>query len=391
MAETTTTAGPAQEPAAGQATPPHRPRPPLVTKRTLVGIAIFLAVLAIFLTQTRLRATLLKLDTADRAQTARGRLGFGQVLDPESFPPAWRWVAYGANLWDGNAIGMFFAMLLAGAAAGLASPAARLRRLLERRGALGAGVGGVMGMPLLMCSACSAPVSLGFYRTGATVETSLGVILGSALFNPIAVVAMFAVLPVQMGLARMVFALVALFGLVPLIARFDRRHRDLLDVVACDLSAVRVETGMVSPARGESWASAVTHGLRDWMRNSVDVAWRLGPAMLAATMVVGVLFTMAPPQTLSDRIGSGLLAVMLVAAVGTLLQTPALFEIPLVLGLLYLGLDPAAATALLVTAPSAGIITLGVTRSELGWRTPLLLMAGTFVGGVVAGLVVGAL
>ncbi len=47
--------------------------------------------------------------------------------------------------------------------------------------------------------------------------------------------------------------------------------------------------------------------------------------MLAATLAVGVLFTLAPPQTFSDRIGSGLLAIVVLAAVGTLLQTPALF------------------------------------------------------------------
>ncbi len=29
-----------------------------------------------------------------------------------AFPPLFRWVAYGVNLWDSNAIGMFFAMLL---------------------------------------------------------------------------------------------------------------------------------------------------------------------------------------------------------------------------------------------------------------------------------------
>ncbi|MDP9419125.1 MAG: permease [Actinomycetota bacterium] len=393
MADTATGLGSGPTTIEAQRTPAERPaRAPLVTKRTVVGIAIFLGVLVFFLTQTRLALSLLKLDTADRAQTARGRLGFAQVLDPEAYPPALRWVAYGVNLWDGNALGMFFAMLLAGAAAGFASPAARLRRLLERRGAMGAGVGGVMGMPLLMCSACSAPVSLGFYRTGATVETSLGVIIGSALFNPIALVAMFAVLPAQMGLSRVAFGLIALFALVPLIARFDRRRRDLLDVVACDLSAVQtLDTGMVSPETGESWPSAITRGIGDWVRNSVDVAWRLGPAMLAATFAVGVLFTLAPPQTFSDRIGSGLFAIVVAAAVGTLLQTPALFEIPLVLGLLFLGLEPGAATALLVTAPSAGVITLGVTRSELGWRTPLLLMAGTLVGGVVAGMVVSAL
>ncbi len=79
------------------------------------------------------------------------------------------------------------------------------------------------------------------------METSLGVIIGSALFNPIALVAMFAVLPAQMGLTRVVFGLFALFTLVPVIARLDRRRCDLLDVVACDLSAV--ETLDTAPRR----------------------------------------------------------------------------------------------------------------------------------------------
>ncbi|HSH59234.1 MAG TPA: hypothetical protein VK988_06245 [Acidimicrobiales bacterium] len=70
-----------------QQAPAERPaRAPLVTKRTVVGIAIFVGVLVFFLTQTRLALTLLKLDAADRAQTARGRLGFAQVLD-EDVPP----------------------------------------------------------------------------------------------------------------------------------------------------------------------------------------------------------------------------------------------------------------------------------------------------------------
>ncbi len=366
-----------------------RSRPPLLTKRTVVAIAIFVGVLIFFLTQTRLPATLLKLETADRAQTARGRLGFGQVIDPETYPPALRWVAYGANLWDGNAIGMFFAMLLGGAAMGFSSPMGRLRRFFERRGALGAGVGGVMGMPLMMCSACSTPVSIGFYRSGATVETSLGVIIGSALFNPLGIIAMFAVLPPEMGVARLGFGLLMLFAVAPLLAAAHRRRAGLAaEPEVCDLPSLRIGT---PAAADESWGAAIAHGIRDWLRNSLDVAWRLGPVMLLATMVVGVVFTIAPPQTFSDRIGTGILAVVLAAGVGALLQTPALFEVPLTLGLVYLGLDSGPATAVLVTAPSAGLITLALVRKDLGWRTPLLLIAATFVGGVVAGTVVGAL
>lgn len=362
-------------------------RGPLLTRRAIIGIAIFLAVLAVFLTQTRLPATLLKMETADRAQTARGRVGFNQVLDPEAFPMSLRWVAYGANLWDGNAIGMFFAMLLGGAAMGFASPVARLRGLLERRGPLGAGVGGALGVPLMMCSACSTPVSLGFYRSGATVETSLGVIIGSALFNPLSIIAMFAVLPAEMGVARVGFGLVMLFVVAPLVARSHRR-RTGVEEAACALSGVRLEP---SAATAESWGGAFVHALRDWMRNSLDVAWRLGPVMLLATMAVGVVFTTTPPQTFSDRIGTGLFALVVAAAVGAMLQTPALFEVPLTLGLVYLGLAEAPAAALLVTAPSAGLITLALVRRELGWRTPLLLTAATFVGGLAAGVLVQAL
>lgn len=369
-----------------EAPAPVRPRPPLVTRRTVVAIVIFVAVLAVFLTQTRLAATLLKLETADRAQTARGRIAFNQVIDPETVPPGLRWLAYGLNLWDGNAIGMFFAMLLAGAAAGAFAPTDRLRGVLTRRGALGAGVGGVLGLPLMMCSACSAPVSLGFRRSGATVETSLGVIVGSALFNPIGVVAMFAALPVQMGVARVLFGALALFVLAPLAARWSSARA--ASDQACDLPALIVDA---KPERPESWPAAIAAAIREWLRNSAMVAWRLGPLMLAATLLVGVVFTVVPPQTLSDRETLGLVTLLLAAAVGTLLQTPALFEIPLALGLLYLGLGTGPATAVLLAAPAPGLITLAITRRELGWRPPAVLMGGTLLAGIVGGLATAAL
>ena len=100
---------------------------------------------------------------------------------------------------------------------------------------------------------------------------------------------------------------------------------------------------------------------------------------------------LVPPQGLSDAVSSGVLATVAAAALGTLVQLPTLFEIPLVLGVLALGLDLGPVTALLLTAPSAGVVTLGITRRELGWRSPGLLLLGTFCGGVIGGLVVSAL
>ncbi len=366
-------------------------------KRAIVGGVIFLAVLVFFLTQTRLPAVVEKLPTLDRGASAAGRSTFSTVLDPATFPEGLRWVAYGVNLWDANAVGMFFAILLGGAAVTALSPGLRLKRLVRRRGPVAAGVGGGMGLPLFMCSACSAPVSLGFYRAGAALETTLGMILGSALFNPVGILAVFLLMPIKMAAARVVFGLLMIFGLVPLIARLHDRAKEACPAPTGEeadatlaAAAESIEASVETPARSD-WRAAVKDGLLEWWRTTLDHAVRLVPPMALASFAVGAVFTLVPPQGLSDAVSSGVLATVAAAALGTLVQLPTLFEIPLVLGVLALGLDLGPATALLLTAPSAGVVTFGITRRELGWRSPGLLLLGTFCGGVIGGLVVSAI
>ena len=369
----------------------------IANKRAVVGGMIFLAVLVFFLTQTRLPAVIQKLPTLDQGASAGGRSTFSRVLDPASFPGGLEWVAYGVNLWDANAVGMFFAVLLGGAAVTAVSPGLRLKRLMARRGPLAAAVGGGLGLPLFMCSACSAPVSLGFYRAGAALETTFGMILGSALFNPVGVFAIFLLMPIKMAAARVVFGLLMIFALVPLIARLHDRAAGASPPpaggepdAALGAAARSIESSVETPAR-DGWLAAVKDALLEWWRTTTDHAVRLVPPMALASFAVGAVFMLAPPQDLSDAVGSGVVATVAAAALGTLVQLPTLFEVPLVLGVLALGVGLAPATALLLTAPSAGVVTLGITRRELGWRPPALLLLGTFAGGVAGGLVVGAL
>lgn len=361
-----------------------QPRQPLLSKRNVAGLIIFGAVLAFFLTQTRLPAVLRKLPALDRGATGRNRTAFTQVIDPDTYPEALRWVAYGINLWDANAIGMLFALLLGGAAMAALSPGARIRELLSRRrGAAGAGLGGALGLPLFMCSACSAPVSLGFLRAGASVETTLGIILGSALFNPVGLFAITYLMSPEMTAARVGFGLLAVFALIPLASKA---------ALSCPLPEPAAEGG--SPAgdtAADTWGRAVLSALKVWWKKTSEMAVRLTVPMLVAGFVVGAVLTFAPPQELSDAVGSTVAATVVAAALGTLLQLPTLFEIPLVIGALALGLGAGPATALLVTAPSTGLITFGVTRKDLGWKTPALMLLGTFIGGIIAGLVVGSL
>lgn len=368
----------------------------IANKRAIVGGGIFLGVLGVFLSQTRLPAVLEKVPTLDREASGGGRSTFSQVLDPASYPEGLSWVAYGVNLWDANAVGMFFAIVLGGAAVTALSPAVRLKALVGGRGPLAAGVGGGMGVPLFMCSACSAPVSLGFYRAGARLEATLGMILGSALFNPVGILAIFLLMPINMGVARVGFGLLMIFAVVPAIARLHDRRGATCSPEAADAegplaSATRsIEHSLETPAR-DSWGAAVKDGIVEWWRATLDHMVRLVPVMALATFAVGAVFVFAPPQELSDAVGSVVVATVAAAALGTLIQLPTLFEVPLVLGVLALGVDVGPATALLLTAPSAGVVTLAVTRKELGWGPPGLLLVATLAVGAVGGIVVGAL
>ena len=369
-----------------------------VPKNLIASGGIFLGVLVYFLTQTRLPNVISKLSVVDEAVTDPTRSTFSQVLDPEAMPWVFRWIAYGVNLWDGNAIGMFFAMLLAGAAMTMVSfvPKAKMARLLGRRGRLGSVFGAGFGVPLFMCSACSAPVSLGVYRGGAALESSLGVIVGSALFHPIALFAIFTLMPADMALARVGFALAMLLVAVPTIARRLRPTQSPPLVVSSVADEV-VYPGATACAidepdpEPESWVAAGSESLRRWGRNTLDFAFSFGPPMLIASFAVGVVFSIVSPQRLAELSEWGLIAIVVAALVGTIIQVPGMFEVPLVLGVLAVGLSPGAATALLVTIPSAGLITFTLTRKEFGWQIPAALLSSTLVLGVVAGVLVEAL
>lgn len=370
--------------------PARSAKEPLFDRRMIAGLAILVGILTIFLTYTRLPSAISKFSIVDIAATKDTQSAFSQILDPAAFPGALEWIAYGVNLWDANAIGMFFAMLLGGAAmtAFQFSPRTRVRNLLGKGGVAGAGLGGALGVPLFMCSACSAPVSLGFYRGGAALETSLGVILGSALFHPISLMAIFLLMPVEMAAARIAFGLVMLLAVVPAVARLRTGSP------AC---AVGAPPGLEAPPSGGpageriGWVRAGRQAVSAWADNTVDFALKLGPPMLLAGFVVGVIFSILPPQGISGSIGTGAVAILIAAAVGTLVQVPGMFEIPLTLGVLALGLGEGAATAILLTVPSTGLITFGVTRREYGWKVPGSMMAATFALGSAAGFLVRAL
>ncbi len=378
-------------------------------KQRLIGL-IFLAVLMVaFLTLNRAP----KLDTiredidqtaavaaaelgtvlvtqAGAGEIAVGRAGAGLNLlcaqgycarsAPES-TLASRWWDFSSEYLQLVAMGMVFAFLVAGLTEVFLFPNQSQARFTGRgwRGTLKRLA---TGTPMTLCSACIVPIANAIGRRGARPESIVAVVQGSSTLNLPALIMLIVVFTPMMAGARIGVSLVAAVALGPLVAytirsRISSEPEPLLNAVL--------------PARISSWGEVIREGLRDWPRASFGYFVRLGPIMVGAALLSGLVIQWVDEGTVQRFLGNDVQGVALAAAIGILINVPLLFEIPLVALLLVLGMGEGPAAALLFTAAAGGPITFwGLTR-VLPKRAVLTFGAGTWALGAAAGLAVLAI
>ena len=227
---------------------------------------------------------------------------------------------------------------------------------------------GLAGTPLMLCSCCITPIFQSVYERGARLGSALAVMLASPGLNPAALLLTAILFPPTLAVARFAAALTAVFGLAPLIER-------------------TVGQGLVTDGR----FGAVTDDAGP--RSARDVAVRFARALGHLTLqtvpliVAGVLLSsVILPTAVRLSSGAGVVAVLLVAAVGVLVALPTFFEIPL--GMLFLGLGaPGAATAILVAGPLVNLPSLLILARETRPRVAVAVGLGVWALAVAAGLV----
>lgn len=362
-----------------------------VPKRTWIGLLITLVLWWIFMFYTRWPAVQGKSEILTVLASGAPNT-FTQILPREGWPYWLSWIPTGINMNENNAIGMAFAFVIGGAVSSLVLPQRVITRILHARGTRGSALGGLLGAPLMLCSACSVPVAIGWKERGANLETTLGVVMGSALLNMMGLLTIFVMFPAALFWGRLVASLFLVVAITPFAVqvakRWAVRSASVSSGPKIGASSASSDACSIEPesAQNESWREAVRGALRSWWDASVNIAYRLFLPMTAATFLAAFLRLFVPPSVVETYLGGGLLAITLTALFGTFIAVPTLFEIPLTMGFLFLGMGPGPATTLIVTAPSVSIVSYFMLRKDTGHRAPLLLMAATFVVGVFVGL-----
>ncbi len=352
----------------------------VLDRKRLVGLVSLAALLSLFLAFNRAP----KLDTvradlvAATSPGVRCFQGFCVENDSESDLLS-RWWNFSFTYLKLVTVGMTFAFLVAGLTDAFLIPRVRQRR---RRSSIFKSVlkGFSIGSPMTLCSACIVPVFTAFRKRGSGIAETITIVQASSTLNLPAVIMVAMVFSPLIAGSRIVLGLLGVLLIGPVIAR------------------ILGERGWPHPAgpstvsmtdgKPEPWRRIVVDGSRDWAKASFMYLVKLGPLMVLAGFVSALAIQWINPDTISCCLDDSFLGIAVAAALGVLINVPLMFEIPLVVALLLLGMGIGPAAALLFAAAAAGPITFWGLSKVMPLRGVAALGIATWTLALAGGLVV---
>jgi hypothetical protein len=229
-------------------------------------------------------------------------------------------------------------------------------------------LGGVLSLPGMMCTCCTAPVAVGLRRSGAAPGAATAFFLGNPTLNPAVLVFMVFTLGWQWALLRLVLGVVLVFGAA--------------------WAAMRIGGRLVGQTPAEAQPAPLPTGpwLLRWLRSLARLIVQLVPEYIVIVGLLGFarayLFPAAGPD-----LGNSLLVMIGLAIAGTLFVIPTAGEIPIIQTMLGFGMGAGPAGVLLLTLAPVSLPSLVM----VGRAFPIRLLVGLGVWTAVLGLVAGGL
>ena len=304
-------------------------------------------------------------------------------------------------------------------------------------------VASVSGTILAVCSCTVLPLFSGIYKRGAGIGPATAFLYSGPAINVLAIILTARVLGWQLGLARavgaVIFALV-IGGLMALIFhQSDKERLDAKDmgqsgeteegrtgfqtiVYLATLVLILIFAAWAKPAKAGGFWMAVynlkwpitiglliilglilknwfeKHELTEWVDSTWDFAKQILPLLFAGVLIAGVLMGrpgseagLIPASWIAKFVGgNSLLANFTASIMGAFMYFATLTEVPILQGLLGLGMGKGPALALLLAGPALSLPNMLVIRSVLGTKKTLTFIGLVVVMATSSGLLYGA-
>lgn len=339
----------------------------------LVGIAGFAAIFALALDWAKWTPYLHKLEAIRRTHLWPGHdilAKAGAAHAAPSFHGAWAFTtAYANAVWPAVVAGL----VIAAAIETLVPRRWFLRTLGRRTDAGGSLAGGVLALPSLMCTCCSAPVAATLRRSGTPTSAVLAYWFGNPVLNPAVLAFLALVAPWQWVTTRIVAGLVLVFGVSAAIARIAGREAR---PAAVDLELLPSFRLADAPRR--------------YLISLARICATLLPEYAVVVFLLGLFRGWIFPFD-GSAAHWGILAVVVAAVLGTLVVLPTGGEIPIVQGLAAAGVAAGVQGALLIALPAISLVSMAMVARDLSVRVTVAAAVGVAAVSVAAGALLALL
>jgi hypothetical protein len=347
-------------------TSPVAPTTSTTRRDALLGVGLVLLIAVVGLYIVKWQPYYLRAFAAATNHSIGASIVSGTAAAPPeaSLQAAWDYArAYFLAVWQAMVLGLLLAATIESSV-----PRDLLVRWLGGGSGRSSLLGGVLSLPGMMCTCCTAPVAVGLRRSGAAPGAATAFFLGNPTLNPAVLVFMLFTLGWQWALLRLVLGVVLVFGGA--------------------WAAMRWNARLTGPAPAEAQPTPAPTGpwLERWFRALIRLIVQLIPEYIVMVGLLGFARAFLFP-TAGPDLGNSVLVMVALAIAGTLFVIPTAGEIPIIQTMLGFGMGAGPAGVLLLTLAPVSLPSLVM----VGRALPVRLLVGLGVWTAVLGLVAGGL
>ena len=278
-------------------------------------------------------------------------------------------LAYGKAIWQAMVLG-----LLLGSAVQALLPVGWIKRALGGHGFSSALVGGMLGVPSMMCTCCAAPIVVGLRRRQAAPGAAIAFWLGNSVLNPATLIFIGFVLGWRWTALRLMLGVPMVFGLGYLANWLGSTHK--AGQAEAALAGINED-----PQEGP---------FQRWFRIFGRMALRLIPEYVILVLLLGAARAWLFP-TIGPEIDNHLQWIVAFAVAGTLFVIPTAGEAPIIQAMLSLGMGGGPAGALLMTLPPVSLPSMAMLARSFPPRTLAMVGGAVVLVGIVGGAIAAGL
>jgi len=245
----------------------------------------------------------------------------------------------------------------------------------------------LLGIPIPLCSCGVLPAAAGLKKQGANKGATASFLISTPESGVDSIALTYALLGPVMAVARPVAAFVtaAVAGVMENVVGFEEGKKQASPDLSCPVD--NCCDGLDCLPEHHRAHHTFREKLKAGFGFALHDLWNdMALWFLAGLLLAGLIATLIPDQLMTQYLGGGLLAMLIMLAAGIPLYICATASTPIAAALILKGVSPGAALVFLLAGPATNITSLTVLLGILGKRATAIYLAAIGVMSIASGL-----